>query len=99
MLFQPIDQSASYFSFLVRSTMTTKDMFPLLLIILVVPCSSLGGKCVVTRTQPVMSDLKEGFYCSGERLPATADSQNPVKFSFSASFDSASKPRLQQVMH
>lgn len=44
-----------------RSTMTVGDMFLLVLIVLVLPCSSLEGKCLVTKHSLSRQTLNEAF--------------------------------------
>lgn len=46
--------------------MTAGDVFLLVLIVMVLPCSSSGGKCLVTKHG--LSDLKDGFCCREERF-------------------------------
>lgn len=85
-LFIRVQPSFSGFSFLFspsRSTMTAEGVFLLVLIVMVLPCSSLEGKC--HETQLVTSDLKRGLLLLRGEVPVCIDRQILVNFSCLAS--------------
>lgn len=81
-LFIRVQPSFSGFSFLFspsRSTMTAEGVFLLVLIVMVLPCSSLEGKC--HETQLVTSDLKQRLLLLRGEVPVCIDRQILANFS------------------
>lgn len=82
------------FFFHLRSTMVANGMCLAVLLILVFPCSSLEGRCLVTKTQPVMSARRKAF-TAGRK--ASCYSEQNLALLLALLWQK--RPRLQQVMH